>query len=83
MRVSIAIDFSNRQLLWRNAQRLCDLFARCLSYGFFGFLLCVGALRNAEAARDFCLGEAEVFAPGADGCHVFVDDFIDHGVGDG
>lgn len=79
----IAIVFSNRQLLCCNAQRLGDFLACGLPHGFFGLLLGVGSLRDAEAARDFCLGEAEVFAPGADGCHIFVDDFLDHGVGDG
>lgn len=81
--VSIAIVFSNRQQLCCNTQHLGDLLARRLPHGFFGFLLDVSALRDAEAARNFCLGEAEVFAPSADGSHVFVDDFVDHGVGDG
>ena len=58
-----------------------DLLACCLPHGFLAFLLGIGALRNTKTARNFCLVEAEVFAPGADGCHVFVDDFFDHGVG--
>lgn len=50
--------------------------------GSLASCLGVGALRNAEAARNFCLGDAEVFAPGADGRHVLVDDFVDHSVGE-
>ena len=76
-------NISNRQLLRRDSQRHGNLFACSFSHRFFGFLLGVGALRDAKAVRNFCLGEAKVFAPGAYGCHVLVDDFVDHGVGDG
>ena len=55
---SIAIDFSNRQQLCCDAQRLGDLLASALPHGFLGFLLGVGALRNAEAVPNFRLGEA-------------------------
>jgi len=66
-----------------NAQRFGNLLACGFPHRFFGFLLGVGALRNAEAARNFCPGEAKVLALGAYGCLVFVNDFVDHGVGDG
>ncbi|OGS92094.1 MAG: hypothetical protein A2061_04630 [Gallionellales bacterium GWA2_59_43] len=52
----IAIDFLNRQLRRCDAQRLGNLLARGFPHRFFGFLLGIGALRNAEAARNFCLG---------------------------
>ena len=80
-------------MLCCNAQRFGDILARRLPYWFFCLpiernenghavlhqdgLLGMGALRNAKAARNFCLGEAEVFAPCAYGCRFLVDDFVD------